>query len=237
MRVLMGPAGDPVVEEGAEPSSREHLAALYSRPEGHDGPWLRVNFVATADGAAQGEDGRSGTINNAADKKVFVALRRLADVLIVGAGTLRTEEYRPTSIPLVVVSRSGRVPDTLCSAEPGRVLMATCANAPGLAEACETLGEEHVLVLGENEVHFLDLKAALADRGWVEQLSEGGPHLLHAMLAAGVVDELCLTITPRLIAGAHLRIVEGQPLDVPLEPTLLLEEDGTFLGRWRVRGE
>lgn len=224
MRVLSGPAS-------------QDLAELYATPADHVGPWLRVNFVSTVDGAAQGEDGRSGGINNAADKVVFDALRAMADVLVVGAGTLRTEGYDATSIPLVVVSRSGQVPDKLRGAAPGRVLMATTSTAPGLAEARRLLGDDHLLVLGEDEVDLVALKAELAGRGWTEQLSEGGPSLFRAMLAAGVVDELCLTTVPRLIAGGHLRVVAGPAVDVPLELALLLEEQGTLLARWLVAGE
>lgn len=215
----------------------EDLPARYARPTGHPGPWLRVNFVATVDGAAQGEDGRSGSINNAADKVVFGVLRDLADVLIVGAGTLRTEKYDVPRLPLVVVSRSGVVPARLRGAEPGRVLLATTGAAAGLARARELLGEEHVWVLGPEEVDLVALKERLAGRGWTEQLCEGGPSLLRAMLAAGVVDELCLTTVPRLIAGDHLRVTAGPGLDVPLELALLLEADGTLLARWLVAGE
>lgn len=215
----------------------EELAARYARPAGHLGAWLRVNFVATVDGAAQGEDGRSGGINNAADKLVFDALRDLADVLVVGAGTLRTEEYDAPRLPLVVLSRSGIVPERLRGAEPGRVLLATTAAAPGLAEARELLGQDHVWVLGDDEVDLAALKARLAGRGWTEQLCEGGPSLLRAMLAAGVVDELCLTTVPRLIAGDHLRVTAGPGIDVPLELALLLEDHGTLLARWLVVGE
>lgn len=236
MRVLTGPAA--VVGEGAQRLSRDHdLTALYAAPAGHTGPWLRVNFVATVDGAAQGEDGRSGGINNAADKVVFDALRQLSHVLVVGAGTLRTEGYDATAIPLVVVTRSGRVPDKLRGAGRGRVLMATTATAPGLAEARSLLGDEHVLVLGDAEVDLVALKAELAGRGWTEQLCEGGPSLFRAMLAAGVVDELCLTTVPRLLAGEHLQVTAGAPVDVPLDLALLLEEDGTLLARWLVAGD
>jgi riboflavin biosynthesis pyrimidine reductase len=221
VRVLTGPDSDD-------------LAELYARPADHDGAWLRVNFVSTVDGAAQGEDGRSGGINNAADKLVFDALRAMADVLVVGAGTLRTEGYGATALPLVVVTRSGHVPDKLRDADRGKVLMATTATAPGLAEARRLLGDDHVLVLGHDEVDLAALKAELAGRGWTEQLSEGGPSLFRAMLAAGVVDELCLTTVPRLIAGDHLRVAAGLPVDAPLELALLLEEEGTLLARWLV---
>ena len=88
----------------------EALAAAYA-PCAE--PWLRVNFVSTVDGAAQGPDGMSKSINNAADKRVFNLLRAQADCLVVGAGTLRAEAYKIPRLPLVVVSRSGRVPESL----------------------------------------------------------------------------------------------------------------------------
>ena len=228
MRVLMGPGAGAEVDDAA-------LGSLYARPAGHDGPWLRVNMVSTLDGAGQGADGRSGGINNAVDKRVFSALRRLADCIVVGAGTARAEAYRPAVSPLVLVSRSGEVPELLRASEPGRVLLATTARAPGLAEARRLLGVEHVLVLGERSVDLAALKDELAARGHRELLSEGGPALLGAMLAEGVADELCVTVVPRVIAGDQVRIVTGPGVDVHLEPTLLLEEDGTLLGRWRVR--
>jgi riboflavin biosynthesis pyrimidine reductase len=197
-------------------------------------PWLRVNFVSTVDGAAQGADGLSGSINNAADKRVFDVLRRRADCLVVGAGTLRAEGYDVPRVPLVVVSRSAEVPPTLREAPRGRVLMATVAASGGLSKAREQLGEGNVLVLGEDEIDLVALKRALVERGWTEQLCEGGPSLFADLLAAGVVDELCWTVVPRLTGGDAVRMAVGARVDVPLRPALLLEQDGTLLGRWLV---
>ncbi|WP_374457480.1 dihydrofolate reductase family protein [Nocardioides sp.] len=197
-------------------------------------PWLRVNFVSTVDGAATGSDGLSGTINNAADKRVFDALRERADCLVVGAGTLRAEEYDVPRLPLVVVSRSADLPPTLRDAPPGRVLMATVASSDGLDAAREALGEDHVLVLGEDEIDLVALKEELARRRWTEQLCEGGPSLFADLLAAGVVDELCWTVVPMLTGGDAVRIATGAEVDVALRPVLLLEQDGTLLGRWLV---
>ncbi len=198
-------------------------------------PWLRVNMVGTVDGAANGDSGKSGSINNAADKAVFDALRAQADAIVVGAGTARTEGYRVAAVPLVVVSHQGQVPEQLRDAEPGRVLLAVCATSPGLAEAREHLGAENVLVVGESQVDLAAMKAALVERGWVNLLSEGGPHLLRDLLASGAADELCLTIVPRAIGGVHPRIVMGGSVDVDLDLAVLLEQDGTLLGRWLVR--
>ncbi len=197
-------------------------------------PWLRVNFVSTADGAAQGSDGLSKSINNEADKRVFDALRAQADCLVVGAGTLRTEGYDVPRLPLVVVSRSADLPPTLRDAPPGRILMATVASADGLSDVRDRLGEDQVLVLGDDEVDLVELKRQLAERGWVDQLCEGGPSLFADLLAAGVVDELCWTVVPRLAGGDAVRIAAGAEVDVALRPALLLEQDGTLLGRWLV---
>ena len=212
--------------------SDDDLAAAYAPPSA---PWLRVNFVSTVDGAAQGSDGVSSSINNDADKRVFDTLRRRADCLVVGAGTLRAEEYDVPRLPLVVVSRSADLPPTLRDAPRGRILMATVASSDGLAAAREELGEENVLVLGEDEIDLALLKSTLADRGWEEQLCEGGPSLFADLLAAGVVDELCWTVVPRLTGGDAVRMATGAEVDVALRPALLLEQDGTLLGRWLVQ--
>ncbi len=194
VRVLVGPSGD--------------LAEVYAVPAR---PWLRVNMVATVDGAATGESGTSGSINNAADKTVFDHLRATCDVIVVGAGTARIEGYRPAERPIVVVSRSGELPSGLRDA------------APGLVE---------VRPLGD----AVAFKQSLVERGWSTILCEGGPSLLRDLLAAGVVDELCTTTVPRAVGGDGPRIVTGPPVDVPLRLHTLLEQEGTLLARWFVGG-
>lgn len=218
LRVLIGPETDD-------------LAELYAVPRT---PWLRVNMVSTVDGAATGESGKSGSINNVADKRVFDQLRASADAIVIGAGTARTEGYRPTSSPIVVVSRRAAVPETLRGAPAGSVLMATCSGAERLGEARELLGDHQVLVLGSHRVDLPLLKQVLADRGCTEVLSEGGPHLLRDLLASGTADEVCATVVPRMLAGEHPRITQGPPVDVPLDLHTLIESEGTLLGRWFV---
>ena len=217
MRVLLGP--DVPLDE------------LYAAPEG---PWLRVNMVSTVDGAATGASGTSRSINNDTDQVVFKLLRQHADVLVVGAGTLRTEAYAPNPLPIVVVTRSGSVPPTLTGCPPGQVLVATCSHAPRVAEAREVVGDEQVLVLGSHRVDLAALRDRLVERGLRRILSEGGPHLLRDLLDQGCVDEIDSTIVPRLIGGTHPRILDGPPVDVPLHLHSLLEQDGTLLARWLV---
>ena len=228
MRVLIDRSGGPLAD-----ADDDRLRRLYAPPRA---PWLRVNMVSTVDGAATGASGVTGSINNAADKRVFHLLRATSDAIVVGAGTARAEGYGPAVVPLVLVSRAGGVPEKLQGAAAGRVLLVTCATAPGLADSRRQLGDENVLVAGEESVDLDLMRRALAGLGFRHLLSEGGPQLLGAMLAAGVVDELCVTLVPRAVSGSHLRITDGAGVDVPLEPTTLLEEDGTLLGRWLVAG-
>ena len=217
MRVLLGPDVP--------------LPELYAVPQE---PWLRLNMVATVDGAATGPSGTSRSINNEPDQVGFRLLRDQADVIVVGAGTLREEGYRPNPLPIVAVSRSGSVPPTLRDCPPGQVLLATCERAEGLAEARRVLGPQHVMVLGSHRVDLAVLRDALVDRGFRRILCEGGPHLLRDLLDQGVADEICVTTVPRVIGGLHPRISNGPPVDVPLRLHTLVEHDGTLLARWFV---
>ncbi len=219
---------------GCTPGSVLDDAALVEAYAVPASSWLRVNMVASLDGAATGGDGRTGSINNAVDKRVFDLLRSTADAVLIGAGTARTEGYRPGPVPIVVVSRRGRVPEGLRGASPGEVLLGTTGTAPHLAEARELLGDVHVLVTGDEVVDLTALLEQLRSRGLRRLLGEGGPTLLGDLLAARLVDELCLTTVPRVVVGEHPRITTGAPLDVPLRLGLLLEEDGTLLARWLV---
>lgn len=178
---------------------------LYAWP---DRPWLRVNMVSTVDGAAQGPDGLTGTINNAVDQQVFDLLRVGADAVVVGAGTVRAEGYGPLGKPFVVVGSA--LPRRLEGHPEVRL------HPGGDSEALRGLVEE------------------LRARGLERILSEGGPTLLDGLLRAGVVDELCCTITPRLLGGSGKRIVDGPLVDVPLTLASLVEHDGTLLARWLV---
>lgn len=169
-----------------------------------DGPWLRVNFVSTVDGSSQGSDGRTDSINNAVDKRVFHQLRDSADVILVGAGTARAEEYKPSQTPIVVV---------------GHTMPVSLADGLNVRLASGTM-EEIV-----DSIHA---------EGHRRILCEGGPRLLAELLAAGLVDELCLTTTPWVVGGPGKRITDGVGLGVPLKLSSLVEEDGTLLARWLV---
>ena len=228
------------------------LALAYAYPPlAGAGIWVRANFISTLDGAAAGDDGRSGSINTGADRDVFGLLRALSDVILVGAGTARTEGYqrarvrdpwaslrqgRPAHPCMAVFSRSGEVPPQLsrARADSGEILLVTCERAGGEAinRARDTLGADHVIVAGQDRVDLPAALDALAARGLRQILCEGGPHLMRDLTASGSLDELCLTIAPTLIAGDHPRITAGAGVSAHLVPRLLIESQGAVLGRW-----
>jgi riboflavin biosynthesis pyrimidine reductase len=230
----------------------EGLALAYAYPALSPGQvWVRANFVSTLDGAAAGDDGASGSINTGADRDVFKLLRALSDVILVGAGTARTEGYRratvrapwsrlrtsrPAHPTIAVFSRSGDVPPRLCKAREnsGDVFLVTCRKAgpEAIDLARSTLGESHVIIAGDESVDLAAAVDALAARGLCRVLCEGGPHLMGDLTASGRLDELCLTIAPTLIGGDRPRITAGASVRANLTPRLLIESEGTLLGRW-----
>ena len=208
--------------------SDEQLREAYAAPRR---PWIRVLFVATVDGSTQGGDGLSSSIGNDADHRVFHALRDLCDVIVVGAGTVRAEEYEPNPKPLVVVSRSGRVPESLQAGDLSQVFLATGSEAESLDEARELLGDR-VLVLGTESPDLARLRDALVERGLTDILCEGGPSLAGDLWAQGLADEMALTVVPRIVGGDHLRPVAGADSDVELRLATLLMAEDTLLTRW-----
>ena len=174
-------------------------------------------------------------------------------MVVVGAGTARAEGYRRIGTrparrsrrvaagqdphpAVAAVSRSAVVPPLLAQErdEAGAAYLLTCAAAgpARLDEARALLGEDHVLVHGEETVDLADALADLSGRGMPRILSEGGPHLMRDLVAAGLLDELCLTVVPTVIAGERPRITAGPPVTAELRPLVLIESEGSLLGRW-----
>lgn len=230
------PVIDEIYPESRSALDREALAALYGRPgaERGEGPWTRVNFVSTVDGSATGADDRSGTISSASDKAVFGVLRRLADAILVGAGTVRREGYEG---PLVREAQrawrverglaehpgfaivSGRLDLDPASAvfteSPVRPVVLTYASSP--ADRRAVLAEvADVVLVGDDELDVDLLRAAFAERGWTDVLCEGGPSFFGSLVHVGAVDEVCLSVASKLVAGDGPRIAHGAPAEVGL---------------------
>lgn len=247
MRLLMADGPGSHGSPGTELDD-DALAEIYAwRPR--PGPWVRCNFAVSLDGAITGPDGRSASVNSEADHVVFELLRALSDVVVVGAGTLRSEGYTPLSVekrwhatrsasglhdtlPLVCVSRAGELPPRLVGSPPGSVLLATHTRSPGLARSREQLGADHVLECGEDAVDDRRLVALLAERGWTHILSEGGPQLMSSLIAAQVLDEVCLSVTPVVVGGDGPRMTTTAAPLTGYRPRVLVEGDGTLIGRW-----
>jgi riboflavin biosynthesis pyrimidine reductase len=218
------------------------LHALYLPPA--DRPWLRVNFVASVDGAAT-VDGRSRGLGSRADKQVFGLLRGYPDALLVGAGTLRTEGYgalkkhneRGAYPRLVVVSgRLDLAPEHPALADaPVRPILLTRTDAPD--EAATALAPvADVVRVGEKAVDLAAGVAELHQRGLSQVLCEGGPTLFGALIAADLVDEVCLTVSPLLAGAGAGRISAGDPVPGGLPRDLVLRHvltgDGALLLRY-----
>lgn len=235
----------------AGPASNDQLLQQYAVGPG---PVVRANFVTTLDGHATGGDGRSGSINSRADKQVFDVLRALADVVVVGAGTIRAEGYgrlrtedarllaarreagRSDHPVLAVVTASGDLPDKVMEedAEAGALLV-LCADvvAPELSQRC---GPDAVIPCGTDLVEATRAVSALHERGLSQVLTEGGPHLLGGWVQAGVLDELCLTVRPVLVGGTGPRILEAAGLSQEVggfDLVHALAIDGDLMLRYR----
>jgi riboflavin biosynthesis pyrimidine reductase len=223
------------------------LAAAYAYPRER---WLRANFVSSADGAAH-LDGLSGGLSSAADKRVFGILRVLTDVVLVGAGTARDEGYkparrrdslaalragRPAAPPIALVSRSLGLdlaaPLFTEAAADARTIVITCAASDAGLRA-EAAKVADVIVAGDESVDLAAAVTELAGRGLSRVLCEGGPHLLGDLKAAGLVDELCLSLSPVLAGPGASRIVAGQHSPArPLALRQVIADDGFLFCRY-----
>jgi riboflavin biosynthesis pyrimidine reductase len=178
-------------------------------------------------------------------------LRALADVVLVGAGTVRAERYGPPSASavfaarraaagqepaaaLAVVTRSGDLPTDTGLFDDGARTLVVVPAAADVAALHRRIGGERVLVAGEEDVDPRAAVEQLAALGLRRVLLEGGPALLGRTIASGRLDELCLTISPLLAAGPGPRIAVGEQADLRLHPAHLVEADGLLLGRWVV---
>jgi riboflavin biosynthesis pyrimidine reductase len=219
------------------------------------GPGLRVNFVQSIDGAAT-VDGRSGGMSDAADQRRFELLRRVADAVIVGAGTIRIEGYGPLRVSdasarwrvaqgmrehpvLVIVSGLLALdPDSRIFAEArARPIIVTSASPVGAADRARFERVADVIAVGEASVELPVALAGLRDRGLSRLLCEGGPTLFASLLAADLVDELCVTIAPELVSGDAPRIAHGgAAAPRGMELAEVLRSDSALLLRYRRGG-
>jgi 5-amino-6-(5-phosphoribosylamino)uracil reductase len=235
------------------------LADAYAYPEGPGtgagpaSPYLRANMVGSLDGAARAE-GTSAPLSSAADMRLFGTLRALADLVLVGAETVRKEGYRPAKARDAFAARraaAGQSPAPAIAVISRRLdldfdaplftapcvptLVLTGTGAPDDALARAAAAGAHVVIAGEGEgVDPVRAVREVAALGFTRLLHEGGPRILAQFAAADVLDELCLTVSPLLTGGQAPRIMTGPDVVPPTRftPLSILEEDGFLFTRY-----
>lgn len=233
------------------PIDDDALHRIYAYPR-TDRPYVRFNFVAAADGAAT-SGGFSAGLGNDGDKRIFTVLRRLADVVLVGAGTIRAEGYAGDLVdddarswrsaqglaahPAVAVISGSLNLDAdsgFVRQAPVRPIILTSRDAPTVKRRALE-GVADVVDCGASTVGAAAALAELSRRGLLRVLCEGGPAVLGGFTRADAVDELCLSISPLLAGGAGPRISVGDSPDGAVALTLasLLTEDSALYTRYR----
>jgi riboflavin biosynthesis pyrimidine reductase len=205
------------------------LADFYTYPESLRSCWVRGNMITSLDGGAA-DDGKSGGLGGPGDRAVFVQMREAADVILVGAATVRVENYSGAQLPvaarqarqrrgqaevppIAVVTRSGNldptarlftrteVPPLILTSS--RTVEDTRSRLGAVAEIIDASGSDPD---SADSARVLEI---LAERGLVRVLTEGGPLILGNLVSSDLLDELCLTVAPILVGGGAKRIVTG----------------------------
>lgn len=204
------------------------LSALYRDPP--DG--VRVNMIASLDGAAF-FDGVAAPLSDPTDQNLLLTLRGYADVILVGAGTVRAEGYGPVrlseaqlaerrgaeSLPrIAVVTHTGDLPTSLFADPAQRPILVTTAR---LARSRPELrSRADFLIAGDTAVDVEATVEALRAKGLRRVLCEGGPTLLDELVADDLVDEMCLTVSPTLAATPVSSRPGAPALSVPARMAL-----------------
>jgi riboflavin biosynthesis pyrimidine reductase len=205
------------------------LAAFYAYPEGLQRCWVRANMISSLDGGAT-DDGKAGGLAGPGDRALFARMRQEADVVVVGAATVRIENY--SGAHMSVSQRQERQSRGQAEVPPIAVIthsadfehdakLFTRAEVPPLILTCrETVDDVRarfdaladVVDASGRHTDRVD-PAAVLDildrRGMRRVLTEGGPSLLSLFIAGDLLDELCVTIAPILVGGQARRIASG----------------------------
>ena len=190
----------------------------YSWPSNE--PWIRAAMVMSLDGSVVDHHGRSAGVSSPEDHEFFLGMRRTSDVVLVGAGTVRAESYKGSRVPIAIVSNSGHLPADLpllagANDDQPRPILYTSSDA---ARRLAPNPRVDVTRAGEDHVSIRRVIADLAERGLVRITCEGGPRLLGALVDAGLLDELRVSVVARFTgtqtplvptgtAGRRLRLV------------------------------
>lgn len=229
------------------------LEELYGYPDGLDRPWVQTNFVSSADGAVSVDEVSEG-LSHPADKRIFLLGRDLCDVVLVGGGTVRAENYRGARTtgeraerrarhglapvpPIAVVTGSANLDPAAPLFTDTRVppILFVSERAPVDKITALTQAGADIVVAGEQTVDVRQVMTELRRRGLFRVNCEGGPALFGDLIANDLVDQLCLTVAPLLAGAGAGRIVSGSPSASPRRMDLasILSEDGYTMHRYR----
>jgi riboflavin biosynthesis pyrimidine reductase len=233
------------------------LADLYAYPGDLQACWVRGNMIGSLDGGAT-DDGKAGGLAGAGDRALFALLRHLADVIVVGASTVRVENYSGAQLPvaarqerqhrgqaevppIAVVTRSGNLDLSarlFTRTEVPPLILTTSRfyddarrRLGSVAEVIDASGPE------PDSVDAATVLKILADRGLHRVLTEGGPLFLGTLIEDGLLDELCLTVAPILVGGGSKRIVTGLGnVHAKMRRSHVLTDDDGYLYTRYVKG-
>ncbi len=233
------------------------LTDLSAYPDDLQSCWVRGNMIASLDGGAT-DDGKAGGLAGPGDRAVFALMRELADVILVGAGTVRIENYSGAQFnpaqrqarqrrgqaevpPIAVVTNRGvfdhdaklftrtEVPPLILTS--AQTAEETRGRLGSVAEVIDASGPQ------PDRVDAATIVKILADRQLFRVLTEGGPQFLGQLIDDDLLDELCLTIAPLLVGGAAPRITAGPgAVHTPMRCGHLLTDDAGYLYTRYVRG-
>jgi riboflavin biosynthesis pyrimidine reductase len=243
-------------QDQASQMDLDDWADTYAYPgDPPDGWWLRANMVSTLGGAAVASDGLTRDISSDTDRALLGLLRALSDVIMVGASTAVAERYGPERAhpehahlratagqapiaAMALVSRSLNLdlsaPLFTAAAVP-TILLTVAEAPPDRLRAAREVAD--VALVGATAVDPALAVAALVERGHRRLLCEGGPRWLATITDAGLLDELCLTVSPLLLAGKAKRILDGPELAPPTQmhlASVCTDSENLFLRYSRV---
>lgn len=215
-----------------DPATRDRLLDYY-RPAADE--WLRLNLVASLSGSAAGYDGTSETLTSKTDRRILGVIRELSDAVLVGAASVRVEGYQlPRRSRLAVVTASGDLSGHRLDAADAALVTVVCG-ASAVDRVRETLGDAEILTVPteHGRIAAPDIVAALRTAGYASIVCEGGPGLAAQLVAASLVDDVCLTTSP-VLGEVRLPILDGEGL--PERPatlqSLMLDEASFLFARW-----
>ena len=234
----------------ADALTDDALRDLLAYPEGLRHPRLRANFIVSIDGAVT-LDGSGRKLGTPTDRRVFLRLREVADVILVGATTATAKPYTDIqlstdaqawrgahglapALPVAVVSSRAVIPPQLLDnpTTPPIVLVPATAD-PACRQALAQAGAR-VCEIAEGRIDAAAITSALAELGLNRVLVEGGPTLFSALVSDNAIDELCITTSPMMVAGPARRIAPSvEHVAIPMErEEIILGGDGTIIVRW-----